>query len=161
MIKIRPIKKKDNRQIAMIIRETLEEYNSAIPGTAYFDKSLDDMTAAYRKDYTIYFVAEWNGEVIGGAGIGKLPGEPDEYCELQKMYILPQARGKGVGRRLMEACLDFARKSGYKKCYLETFSYMRNARKLYEKNGFKYINTPRGNTSHTACDVWMEMDLGE
>ena len=161
MIKIRPIKKKDNRQIAMIIREILEEYNSAIPGTAYFDKSLDDMTAAYRQDDTIYFVAEWNGEVIGGAGIGKLPGEPDEYCELQKMYILSQARGKGVGRRLMEACLDFARKSGYKKCYLETFSYMRNARKLYEKNGFNYIKTPRGNTSHTACDVWMEMDLGE
>ncbi len=156
---IRPIRPEDNPDIARIIRKTLEEYNSAIHGTAYFDKSLDDMYAAYQEVGTAYFVAEIDGVVVGGAGIGKLDGENPAYCELQKMYILPHARGKGVGRKLMQACLGFAKDAGYQKCYLETFSYMNEALKLYAKNKFKYLSRPKGNTSHSACDVWMELDL--
>ena len=156
---VRPIKKEDNTAIAGIIRKTLEEYNSALPGTAYFDKSLDDMYEAYQKKGEIYYVALLDGEIIGGAGIGKLVEEGGRFCELQKMYILPKARGKGVGRKLMEQCLEFAREAGYEKCYLETFSYMQAALKLYIKTGFYLLSKPKGNTNHTACDVWMELSL--
>jgi len=158
-IVIRPIKPTDNKAIAHIIRQTLEEYDSAKPGTAYFDTSLDDMYAAYESEKTIYFVAIINGEIVGGAGIGKLEDENPIYCELQKMYILPKARGKGVGNMLMEQCLEFAREAGYKKCYLETFSHMKAALKLYTKTGFYLLSKPRGKTNHTACDVWMELSL--
>ncbi len=156
---IREITPQDNKAIARIIRKTLEEYNSAITGTAYFDESLDDMYTAYQKEGTIYFVAEMNGKPVGGAGIGKLSGLGNEYCELQKMYILPEARGRGVGRKLMEYCLDFAQRFSYKKCYLESFSYMHKALKLYTQTGFVLLDAPKGTTSHTACDVWMELPL--
>ena len=137
----------------------MEEYNSALPGTAYFDESLDDMYGTYQKKEEVYYVALWDGEIIGGAGIGELEEEGGRFCELQKMYILPKARGKGVGRKLMEQCLEFAQEAGYEKCYLETFSYMKAALKLYTKTGFYLLSKPKGNTNHTTCDVWMELSL--
>ncbi|MBT5417253.1 MAG: GNAT family N-acetyltransferase, partial [Cryomorphaceae bacterium] len=51
--------------------------------------------------------------------------------------------------------LDFAKESGFEKCYIETMPNMVNAQKLYLKKGFKYINGPLGNTCHNACPVWM------
>jgi len=156
---IRLIKPEDNEAIAQIIRKTLIEYNSAIPGTAFFDNSLDNLYEVYQADKTVYYVAEYNGKVVGGAGIGKLETVPDTFCELQKMYLLPEARGKGIGAALMQVCLEFARKSGYQKCYLESFDYMNAAVNMYKKFGFKLRKSPLGNTGHSACNVWMEADL--
>ncbi len=71
------------------------------------------------------------------------------------MYFHKSLRGRGIGNKMIELCLDFAIKSNFKKCYIETMPNMINAQKLYLKKGFKYINGPLGNTGHTACPVWM------
>ena len=71
----------------------------------------------------------------------------------------PEARGKKIGKRLILASLDFAKKAGYKKCYLETFPNITAAIRLYEKNGFGRIDAPMGNTWHYACNVWMLKEL--
>lgn len=124
-------------------------------GTAYADKALDEMTATYNKDNATYFVLEDCGKIIGGAGISQLENYNGNICELQKMYFLPEARGKGLGEKMMAVCLEKAKSFGFEKCYLETLPYMKDATKLYAKSGFKNLDGPMGDTGHYSCNVWM------
>jgi len=156
---IRAIKPEDNTQIAAIIRSVLEDFGVPKTGSAYADTSLDDMYAYYDVPRASYFVIEENEKLIGGGGIAQLENYDGNVCELQKMYFLEEARGKGLGRKMLELCLNKAREYGYEKCYLETMPYMETARKLYKKEGFKNINAPMGNTGHHACPVWMLKEL--
>lgn len=156
--KIREITPADNIEVAVVIRKVLIEMGVPKVGTAYEDKSLDDMFSYYDHPAMKYFVVTENEKILGSAGIGPLPGEP-EVCELQKMYFLPEARGRGIGAEMMQICLDYAKKAGYKKCYLETMPYMEHARKLYARTGFKPLEGPMGNTGHYNCSVWMIRSL--
>ena len=152
---IREIQKADNVAIAKVIRDVLIEHNVPKVGTAYADPSLDFMFENYSKEKSAYFVVENNGKIIGGAGIASLENGPEEICELQKMYFLSEARGLGLGAKLMEICLQKAREFAFENCYLETMPYMTNAQNLYKKSGFEYLEKPLGNTGHNACPVWM------
>ncbi|MEN8185621.1 MAG: GNAT family N-acetyltransferase [Bacteroidota bacterium] len=156
---IRPIKKNDDLAIAKIIRATLEKFSSNLEGTAYYDKETDKMFSAYADDKSCYYIALFNDDIVGGCGINRLEGASPDICELQKMYISPEARGKKIGKQLILKSLEFAKVSGYKKCYLETFPNMTAAIKLYKTNGFRTIDKPLGNTSHFSCDVWMLKEL--
>lgn len=155
---IREIESRDNKVIEKIIRDCLTEYGAAHEGTAWADPDLGRFSEIYNIDTRRYFVAEnENGEVVGGVGIGELPGE-DGICELQKMYCVPEVRGTGVSHLLIEKALEFARKH-YSQCYLETFGNMIAAQKFYEKYGFKRIEKPLGKTGHFACDVRYVLDI--
>jgi putative acetyltransferase len=156
---IREIKKVDNQHIASVIRQVLIEHNVPKVGTAYADVSLDCMFETYNKPKSIYFIVENGEKIIGGAGISQLENSTENICELQKMYFLQQARGKGIGAKMMKECLAKAKQFGYEKCYLETMTYMIDAQKLYKKVGFEYLCEPMGNTGHNACPVWMIKNL--
>lgn len=156
---IRPIIKADNVQIAAVIRKVLIDLGVPKVGTAYADKALDRMFETYNVPNATYFVVETAGILIGGAGIAQLENYEGPVCELQKMYFLDQARGKGLGSAMMQACLDEARSFGFKQCYLETMPYMEAAQKLYQHTGFHYIEGPMGDTGHFSCPVHMLIDL--
>ncbi|MCL8007469.1 GNAT family N-acetyltransferase [Gelidibacter japonicus] len=158
-ILIREIKTKDDAQVAEVIRAVLIEMGVPKVGTAYADKALDEMTTTYNKDNAAYFVVEDQGKIIGGAGIAPLENYKGPICELQKMYFLPEARGKGLGMKMMEVCLEKAKSFGFEKCYLETFPYMKDATKLYAKSGFEPLEGPLGDTGHYSCNVWMLKSL--
>jgi len=149
----------DNEQIANIIRTVLIEFGGNKPGTAFSDYDTDHIFEAYQKQGQIYYVVELDGKLIGGCGIKQLESDNIEICELQKLYILSSARGLGIGKLLVEKCLDFAKENAYKKCYLETFPNMHAAISLYQKYGFRLLDAPTGNTGHCGCDVWMMKDL--
>ena len=156
---IRSIEKRDNLQIARVIREVLVELGVPKIGTAYEDKSLDAMFENYQKEKADYFVVVENGEIIGGGGIAQLDNYEGNVCELQKMYFLPVARGRGLGNEMIDLCLKTAKQLGYEKCYLETMSYMEAAQKLYKQYGFRYLDGPIGDTGHYSCGVHMILDL--
>lgn len=158
-MKIRDIRKEDNAAVAEIIRFVLTEFSVPKEGTAFADLSLDAMYEEYNRSDSKYFVVENEGRILGGSGIFPLSGEESQICELQKMYFLEEIRGIGMGRRLIEHCLNQARLSGYKYCYLETLPKMTAAQELYKKTGFRYLHKPLGNTGHHACTVWMIKDL--
>ncbi len=160
-IVIRTIQLADNEEIKNIIQDTLLEYNCAIPGTAFYDKSLQNLFAAYQNNKSVYYVALLNGRIVGGCGISPLENANPNICELQKMYIKPIGRGKKIGKTLLLKCLDFAKKTDYSYCYLESFPHMNSAITLYKKNGFKPIETALGNTGHIACDVRMLLNLSQ
>lgn len=158
-MKIREVIKPDNPHLAIIIRGVLKEMKVPTKGTAYADKELDNMYQAYSVPRSKYFVVEFGDQILGGAGIMQLNKEAKNICELQKMYLHPKARGKGVGSNLLKLCLSFARENNFSLCYLETMPYMLDAQELYRKNGFVYINKPMGDTGHYSCPVWMTKEL--
>lgn len=158
-IVIREIEAKDNPKIAKAIRSVLLEMGVPKVGTAYEDVALDCMAETYEDSKKTYFVVVKGDEIIGGSGIAPLDNYDGNVAELQKMYIMPEARGKGIGSQMMHKCLNFAKQAGFKKCYIETLPNMIDAQKLYKKVGFKAIKEPMGNTGHYSCTVWMLKDL--
>ncbi len=158
-INIRKIQKKDNPELAKIIRNVLTEFGGNRKGTAYYDYDTDYMFEAYQGEKEVYFVVEVDGKLVGGSGIKLLAGNKDNVCELQKLYINSNIRGLGIGKALVQKCIEFAEKSAYDKCYLETFPNMNAAISLYKKFGFKNLDKPLGNTGHGGCDVWLMRGL--
>ncbi len=152
---IRKIEKRDNQAMGTIVQKVLMEMGAPKVGTAYADPYLFSLFETYDKPKAIYFVVEKDAKVIGGCGIAQLENTTENICELQKMYFLQEARGLGLGSRLMELCLQAAKEYGYEKCYLETMPYMEAAQKLYKKVGFTYLDKPMGDTGHSSCPVWM------
>jgi len=156
---IRPILKKDNPHIAKVIRKVLVDLGVPKIGTAYADKTLDTLYEVYQKPRSIYYVIELNKKIIGGGGISQLDNSEENICELQKMYFLDEARGLGLGTKMINLCLEKAKGFMFEKCYLETMTYMEAAQKLYLKNEFKYIDGPLGDTGHYSCPVHMLKEL--
>ena len=152
---IRSVNQSDNKSLSIILRKVLVEMKIPQKGSAYEDPELSNMYEAYQFPRSKYFVVDINKKILGGAGISPLKEGDINICELQKMYFHKTIRGRGIGQKLIEICLDFALESGYEKCYIETMPNMVNAQKLYLKKGFQYINAPLGNTGHSACPVWM------
>jgi putative acetyltransferase len=158
-ITIRPIEQKDNAALANIIRRTLEEFNANHAGTVYYDESTDRLSTLFTVPGSAYFVAQSDGQILGGGGIYPTEGLPNDTCELVKMYLLPQARGKGLGIALFQRCVDFARSQSYTSIYLETMPELKQAISLYYKMGFKQLDKPMGQTGHTGCNIWMILNL--
>lgn len=154
-ITIREIESRDNAELANIIRTSLAEFGANKAGTVYFDNTTDHLYELFREPGSVYFVAEQHGKLLGGAGIFPSAGLPEGTCELVKMYLTREARGKGLGRSMIDKCLAFAKDSGYNQVYIETMPELRKAVSVYEKFGFEYLNGPLGNTGHFGCDVWM------
>lgn len=152
---IREIKPEDNKALAKVVRNVILEMGAPKVGTAYEDAATDKMFETYQKEKAVYYILEHEKKVVGGAGIAQLDNFDGNVCELQKMYFLPIARGKGLGTKLISKCLEKAKEFGFESCYLETLPYMKDAVKLYNKNGFTNLEKPLGNTCHYSCDVWM------
>lgn len=159
-LKLRPIQPKDDAAVAGVIRTVMPEFGASGPGFAIHDPEVNGMSAAYARPGRAYFVVEdASGRVLGGAGIAPLDGGEPGVCELRKMYFLREARGRGVGEKLLRHCLEFARAAGYQLCYLETLKGMDQAQKLYRKVGFEPLCGPMGSTGHFGCDHWYALKL--
>jgi putative acetyltransferase len=159
-ITIRKIQPKDNEALATIIRKTLEEFGANHPGTVYYDAATDALYELFSTTPgSVYFVAEHGEQVVGGGGVFPSAGLPPDTCELVKMYLLPTVRGIGLGRRIIEECIRFARETNYRNIYIETMPELQQAMKTYEKFGFRYLDGPLGNTGHFGCELWMLLSL--
>jgi putative acetyltransferase len=159
-MKLRFIQKADNLLIAKIIRDTLAEFGANHPGTVYFDSATDTLFEVFQKPKSVYFIAEnEEGKIVGGGGIFPTEGLPSDTCELVKMYLLPEARGIGLGKLIIEKCLQTAKDQGFSKVYLESMPELKQAVKVYEKFGFTYLCSPMGNSGHFGCDLHMIKNL--
>ena len=154
-IQIRKIEQTDNEALAKIIRNTLTEFGANHPGTVYYDDATDHLFELFQQPLSIYFIATINDKMVGGGGIYPTEGLPENTCELVKMYLLPVARGKGIGKMIIENCLQNARALGFKNVYLETMPELEQAMNVYEKFGFEYLKGPLGNSGHFGCSKWM------
>ena len=154
-MQVRNIVSKDNAAMAKIIRDSLEEFNAAKPGTVYFDEITDRLSDVFSTPRSAYYVMDVNGELAGGGGFYPTEGLPTDTCELVKMYVSKKFRGNGYGQMLLEKSMQQAKKAGFTKMYIESMPELSNALGMYEKNGFEYISHSLGNSGHTCCDIFM------
>jgi putative acetyltransferase len=156
---IRPIRKSDNPRVARIIRDVMTEYGAVGEGYSINDPEVDNMYESYPTGDSSFFVITLDDKVLGCGGIGPLSGADGKTCELRKMYFVNEMRGTGMGTKLLNLCMDEARRLGYETCYLETLDHMTHARHLYRKHGFETLDKPMGATGHSACNAWMAKSL--
>jgi putative acetyltransferase len=161
VVLLRPIRPGDDAAVAAVIRDVMTEHGCTGSGFAIHDPEVGAMHAAYQGKDARYFVALRGGEVQGGGGFARLAGTGDAAatCELRKMYFRPALRGLGVGRELLWLLLDEMRGCGYRRCYLETTSWMDAARRLYVASGFCELDGPHGCTGHHGCDRFFAREL--
>jgi DNA-binding MarR family transcriptional regulator/GNAT superfamily N-acetyltransferase len=86
------------------------------------------------------WIAEMNGENVGCIFLAK---DSATVARIRLLLVDPKARGLGLGARLVDECLRFAQRAGYKKVTLWTHSVLTAARHIYEKAGFKLMRTER------------------
>lgn len=149
---IKKITSEHNLAMAKIVRENLKNHGLDIPGTAYFDESLDNLCDFYKDNPKrgYYVLTDENDTVFGGVGFAEFEGF-ENCAEVQKLYIADSVKGNGFGGKLMEFIEDKMREAGYKLSYLETHSNLEIAIYLYEKTGYAKIEKPR-EVAHGAMD---------
>ncbi|MET3527015.1 GNAT family N-acetyltransferase [Phenylobacterium koreense] len=105
----------------------------------------------------IFMVEDEAGQVVGCVAL--IPMADDGF-EVAKMTVSEAARGTGLGRRLMQVCIDAAKAAGAPRLYLETNSSLAPALGLYRAMGFVDLAPEmRPPTDYARCDVWMERML--
>lgn len=159
-MQIRQIKSSDNLPLAHIIQNSLKAYGLDVPGTAYFDSELFDLTNYYQAtDKRQYFVALSDShDILGGNGIAEYDPK-NGIAELQKLYLTDSARGKHLSYQLLEVAVSFAKQAGYKKVYLETHHDLKTAIHVYRKFGFVEINHPLNGGEHSAMDRFFVLNI--
>lgn len=115
---------------------------------------IDGVQSHYFDNNGTFLVLIDDGRVVGSGAIRRLS---DDICELKRMWFLRNYRGRGLGMKMTQMLLDFARKTGYKKVRLDTVDEQKQAQalKLYKRLGFYFIE--RYNDS--SCTVFMEKML--
>ena len=136
-----------------IIYSVLHEYDLS-QYTHSTDTDLDDIVKAYTNGY-FGMIKNDSGRYVGTFGLFQLS---ETTCEIRKMYLLPEARGNGLGKWMVNTLLEKAKELGYKKVELETASVLTEANGLYRKIGFTEITA--SNTT-PRCDKAFEMHIGE
>lgn len=158
-VTIRPITTADDERMGVIARENLKAAGLDIPGTAYFDPEIMHLSTFYGADpgRRAYYVAVGEGgRVLGGAGVVEF--EPlENTVELQKLYLADEAKGRGLGTRLVGLMESCARGLGYERLYLETHSNLKVAIHLYEKLGYRRIEPV--SPSHATMDHFYLKEL--
>jgi len=156
---IRTIHIQDNEAIAKVIRGALTEFGANKPGTVFYDATTDHLFELFQTPGAIYYIAELNGTLVGGAGIFPTAGLPEKTCELVKLYLHKDARGIGLGKQLLLKSMQWAKENGYEQVYLESMPELSKAVSIYEKLGFKKIHHALGKSGHDGCDIWMIKNL--
>lgn len=147
---IRPATNADCEQIRNLVFGVFAEFGFEREAA---DRDLDDIEGRYLSRGGLFEVLERDGKVIGTVGL--LP-TGDRVCELRKMYLAREERGKGLGRLLLERMIAAARARRFRRMELETASRLVGALRLYERFGFKAI-PKSGETDR--CDLVMALDL--
>jgi putative acetyltransferase len=149
-LSIRDATNADAAAVREVVCTVLEEYGLA-PDPGGTDADLEDLEKSYWENGGVFrVVLSGDGSIIGCAG---LFGVSATEAELRKMYLLRVARGRGLGRRLLNQLIADARRLGYRRVTLETASVLAEAIALYRSAGFSPV--PRERLSSRCDQGWM------
>lgn len=136
MLKISPVETGEDVELA---RELLEEYADSLGidlSFQNFEEELANLPGCYARPEGCILLARYNEEIAGCVALRKLS---DCICEGKRLYVKPRFRGLKIGRKLVEAIIEEARKIGYTRMRGDTLASMKVARALYASLGFKQI----------------------
>jgi putative acetyltransferase len=153
MYSFRPSRSEDTAAVHAIVESVLREYGLEFDASNT-DTDLADIPANYGERGGAFQVIESpEGAIVGCGGLFRITAD---IVELRKMYLLPEARGRGLGKKLLTQLLAEARRLGYKRIILETNSRLQEAIVLYQSFGFAPVTR-----QHLAkrCDQAWELTL--
>jgi GNAT superfamily N-acetyltransferase len=119
-----------------------------------FDDELVNLETMYSPPTGCLLLAEYHDKIVGCVGLRPFD---EGVCEMKRMYVLSEFRGKGIGRKLAVAIIAEARKCGYQKMLLDTIAFMKEATALYQSLGFQPIDAYRYNPIDGA--TYYELNL--
>jgi GNAT superfamily N-acetyltransferase len=162
------------QQAGALIREYLEwlnerlgrEYDLAFDVDAMLQSDLSDPDK-FHPPYGRFYLVRYNGQI---AGMGCLKRLDPQVGEVQRMYVSPAFRGKGIGRAIIDRLVADAGAMGYRQLRLESLNFLAEAHSLYHSVGFKdiapYADNSMENYQSTdqldqyySIAVFMQMDL--
>jgi GNAT superfamily N-acetyltransferase len=125
-----------------VVQQHGEIYAREYGWNADFEALVADIVAKYMRNHQPQWercwMAEADGQRVGSVFVVR---KSKTVAQLRMLILTPQARGMGLGARLTDECIAFARSKGYKKMRLWTNSCLDMARSIYAKRGFKLIKS--------------------
>ena len=151
-VSIVPFKDKYSKDFYNLNYDWLDEY--------FYVEDYDEKVLGNCKEEIIdkggyIFFALYKSDVVGTMAL--MPREEGVY-ELNKMAVRKDLRGKGIGHQLINFIIHYAKENNYKSLILYSNSVLKNSIHLYNKFGFKKINS-EGNTPYKRSDIKMELIL--
>ena len=112
-----------------------------------------DFVRNFQPKFERCWIAQMDGEVVGSVFLVR---KSATVSKLRLLIIHPKARGQGLGRRLTQACIRFARTAGYRKMVLWTQSHLAAARAIYQAEGFRRVSSEKHRSfgKHLVAEVW-------
>ena len=130
--------------------KTFEEYLKK----QHFDQEVLHLEEKYGRPYGRLYVAFYGGKLAGCIGLKMIDSKT---CEMKRLYVRPEFRGKHIGNILARKILDDAKEIGYKYIVLDTFPFLTSAIKMYKNMGFYEIE--QYNESPMKDAVYLKFDL--
>ena len=119
-----------------------------------YEQEVEHLEEKYGKPYGRLYVSFFDGKLAGCIALKKID---EEKCEMKRLYVRSEFRGKHIGNILTEKIIDEARKIGYKSILLDTLPFLTSAIKLYKKMGFYQIE--QYNDSPMKDAIYLKLDL--
>jgi len=120
----------------------------------HYEEEIRHLDAKYGPPGGRLYLAYDHDALAGCIGLRKIDGQ---NCEMKRLYVRPQFRGKQIGNCLVRRIIDDARAIGYFHMLLDTLPFLTSALHLYRKYGF--YETERYNDSPVAASIYMKLDL--
>ncbi len=126
-----------------------------------FEAMVADIAAAFLRGYDprreACWIAEMDGRPVGSVALVR---HADEVAQLRVLLVEAAARSLGIGARLVEECIRFARRTGYRRLMLTTYDALTAARRIYEAAGFRCTDRhPEHAYGHDLTEEVWELDL--
>ncbi|MBP2171161.1 DNA-binding MarR family transcriptional regulator/GNAT superfamily N-acetyltransferase [Erwinia toletana] len=124
--------------LGMVVHHNALLYATEYGWSSEFEARVAEIVAKYLREFVPgkarCWIAEKAGKLVGSVFVVR---EDDDTARLRVLYVDASARGLGIGHRLVEEALTFARQAGYKKMVLSTYSILIAAAKIYQQTGFR------------------------
>lgn len=120
----------------------------------HYELELEDLKVKYGLPGGRLYLALYGEKAAGCIGLKRID---DQRCEMKRLYVRPQFRGKKIGEQLVQQIIADAKKIGYSHMLLDTLPFLKSAIHIYEKLGF-YI-AERYNDSPMSTSIYMKLDL--
>jgi GNAT superfamily N-acetyltransferase len=156
------IRQKKSGDMGMIVYKHGAIYASEYGWDEHFEALVAQIVADFINHYNPAkercWIAEMDGEVVGS--IFCVQSDQETAAKLRLLLVDPKARGLGLGTKLVEECVQFAKQTGYEKLVLWTNSVLIEARHIYQKVGFKLIEEENHRSfGHDLVGETWEMEL--